>query len=324
VDDKALSKTGVVINPKAGRGRGKGLALAATLATQNAKADVVVLQSFADLIPALEGFANTGVTDIFISSGDGTIHAIQTWLAESSHLKTLPRLCLLPHGTTNMTAADLGFQRRSIADQADFINSPTAVETRQRLTLRVVNPKDHGPVHGMFFGTGAVAEATRYCQVAFNDKGVGGNLATFATLTTVLAKTVFLQPNANDPNRFDKPYDITLHCDGQLQCSGPQLLMLATTLNKLILGTKPFWGGATGGLRTTTLPYPVPSIPRWLLPIMYGSEQRKYPAGSTSTACHSCEVTSPTSFVIDGEFYQAPEGEALRLECGPQMEFIIA
>jgi diacylglycerol kinase (ATP) len=59
---------------------------------------------------------------------------------------------------------------------------------------------------------------------------VGGNLATFATLASALGKTMFFKPNANDPNRFDKPYPITLKTDGKLQRQGPQLLMLATTL----------------------------------------------------------------------------------------------
>jgi diacylglycerol kinase (ATP) len=319
-----MSRVGVIINPKSGRGRGKGLALATALQQQNSKADMVVLHTFAELYSGLQRFAASGVTDIFISSGDGTIQAIQTWIAESGQFKTLPRLCLLPHGTTNMTAADLGFKRKSIDAQAQFIAAPIAQETRSRHTVRVVNPKDRGPLHGMFFGTGAVSEATRYCQVAFNDKGVGGNLATFATLASALGKTMFFKANPQDPNRFDKPYNITLKTDGREQCNGPQLLMLATTLDKLILGTKPFWGGATAPLRTTTMPYPVPTIPRWIWPVMFGSETRKSPPGSTSIACHTCEVTSPTSFVIDGEFYDAPSNAPLRLETGPKIDYIVA
>lgn len=324
MDDKTLNRVGVIINPKSGRGRGKGQALASTLANQKNQTDVVILNNFGDLFPGLTRFASTEVTDIFISSGDGTIQAIQTWIAESGQFNTLPRLCLLPHGTTNMTAADLGFQRNSIDEQARFIAAPSLKEIRARHTVRVANPKDRGPLHGMFFGTGAVSEATRYCQVAFNDKGVGGNMATFATLATVLSKSLFLAPNPNDPNRFDKPYDISLRCDGIEKCSGQQLLMLATTLDKLILNTRPFWGGASAPLRTTTFPYPVPSIPRWLLPVMFGQETRKSPPGSTSTACKSCEVTSSTSFVIDGEFYDAPTNEPLRLEAGPLIDYIVA
>jgi diacylglycerol kinase (ATP) len=323
MDDQTLS-TGVIINPKSGRGRGKGLALAEQLKSSNTSADVLVLNTFGDLFPGLERMAAAKVSDLFISSGDGTIQAIQTWIAESGKFAKLPRLCLLPHGTTNMTAADLGFRHRSIPDQATFINAVEPKELRARHTVRVANPKGRGPLHGMFFGTGAVSEATRYCQVAFNDKGVGGNWATFATLVSIASKTLFTAPNPNDPDRFDKPYPITLEVDGKEIVSGQQLMMLATTLDKLILGTRPFWGGASHAMRTTTFPYPVPSIPRWLLPIMYGSENRKTPPGATSTACSSCRVTCPTSFVIDGEFYDAPTDEPLRLELGPKLDYIVA
>jgi diacylglycerol kinase (ATP) len=323
MDDQAVT-TGVIINPKSGRGRGKGMALAEQLKSVSTKADVLLLNSFCDLYPGLERMAASGVSDIFISSGDGTIQAIQTWIAESGRFQKLPRLCLLPHGTTNMTAADLGFRRKSILDQADFINNIIAKNIRARHSVRVVNPKGRGPLHGMFFGTGAVSEATRYCQVAFNDKGVGGQWATFATLASAVGKTVFSAPNPKDPDRFDKPYPITLDVNGKSVTSGTQLMMLATTLEKLILGTRPFWGGASAPLRVTTFPYPVPSVVRWMLPIMYGGENRKAPAGSTSTACTSCAVTCPTSFVIDGEFYDAPNDEPLRLELGPKLDYIVA
>lgn len=319
-----MTRSGVIINPRSGRGRGKGLALASALRAENAPADVCVLDDFAALIPSLERMASNRVENLFISSGDGTVQAIQTWLAEKKAFAKMPSLCLLPHGTTNMTAADLGFQRRNIADQASFISNPTAQQTRSRHTIRVANPRHGQAQHGMFFGIGAVSEATRYCQVAFNDKGVGGNWATFATLATVAGKSIFLAPNSSDPNRFDKPYDITLDVDGERLCQGPQLLMFATTLDKLILHARPFWGGVAAPIRTTVIPYPVPSIPRWIWPIMYGREQRTVPPGAVSRSCLNCEVTSPTPFVIDGEFHDSPLHEPLRLETGPKFEYLIA
>ena len=319
-----MSRVGVIVNPGSGRGRGKGLALAELLKA-TPTVDVVVLAKFPEIYPALERFAAQGVMELFISSGDGTVQAIQTWLAESKAFAMFPRLCLLPHGTTNMTAADLGFKRRNINEQAAFIGSPTPQETAERPTVRVANPAHGKPQHGMFFGTGAVSEATRYCQTAFNDKGVGGNWATFATLATVLSKSVFIKPNPHDPNRFDKPYPITVKIDGQTLCHGDQLMMLATTLKKLILGAKPFWGGSDGGpLRVTTMPYPIPSIPRWIIPSLYGSEARKYPPGALSRACTTCEVATATSFVIDGEFHDAPKDQPLRLETGALFRYITA
>jgi diacylglycerol kinase (ATP) len=317
-----MRKSAAIINPRSGRGNGRGQMLAEALKAKGAE-NLCVLQNFEELYPALQRFAAAGVEDLFISSGDGTVQAIQTWLAEQKAFRIQPRLCLLPHGTTNMTAADLGFRRRRISDQVDFITAPNPKQMRHRHTVRAANPKNCKPQHGMFFGTGAVSEATRYCQVMFNDSGVHGSFATFATLASVVGKTVFSRPNLSDPNRFDKPYAITVTADGQHLCSGQQLLMLATTLEKLILGSKPFWGGASAPLRLTVMPYPVPSVVRWLIPSLYGSENRTAPPGAISRAAQTCEVDCKTSFVLDGEFYHPPDQGPLLLETGPSFEYIV-
>lgn len=319
-----MTPVGVIINPSSGRGRGKGLKLLETLrASPASHVDVLVLDDFSKLMPGLSRFAGAGISDLFISSGDGTIQAVQTWLAEERAFKQAPRLCLLPHGTTNMTAADLGFRRNDIAGQAQFIADVAPRQVKSRHTVRIVNPRDRGPLHGMFFGTGAVAEATRYCQVAFNDKGIGGDFATFATLASVLAKSLFRAPDRNDKDRFDRPFNITVKSEDQTLCSGEQLLMLATTLDKLILGTRPFWGGATAPLRVTTMPYPVPSIIRWLVPSLYGGENRKGAPGSVSRAVNACTVTCDVPFVLDGEFYEPQPGQPLKLEAGPRFDYIV-
>jgi diacylglycerol kinase (ATP) len=318
-----MTRTAVIINPRAGRGRGKGLALAEQLRSDH-DIDVTILENFEMLFPSLQRLTQNGTERLFISSGDGTVHAILTWLAEYVAAHKLPQLCLLPHGTTNLTAADLGFRNRNITRQAAFVSNGTPIEIHSRPTVRVVNPKRGVPLHGMFFGTGAIPEATRYCQIAFNDRGVGGSWATFATLAKAAAKTILSKPDPTDPNRFDKPHDIELLIDGNVVCKGPQLLMLATTLNKLILNSKPFWGGAEKPMRTTVIPYPLPSPMRWLWPALFGSEARRAPPGSQSVSCTACIVTSDTEFVIDGEFYDAPDNEPLRIETGPVFQYLIA
>jgi diacylglycerol kinase (ATP) len=314
-------RAGLIVNPKAGKSSGKGTALAARLRS-SPEVSVKLIDRFEELPRLVDDCARDGVTDLFISSGDGTIHAIMTELAERRPFANLPRLCLLPHGTTNLTAADLGFRHRDVDAQASFIATLQPTDLRQRPTLRVVNPKDGRPRHGMFLGTGAVSEATLYCQRAFNAKGVKGSWATFATLASTVGRSMFTAPNPDDLTRVDRPFPISLSADGKPICQGNQLLLLATTLEKLILGTKPFWGGHTAPLRATVVPYPVPNLARWLLPIMFGKEDRRVPQGTVSVCGKVLEVASTGSFVIDGEFFDAPAEAPLRIETGPTFSFI--
>ena len=318
-----MKKAGILINPNSGRGNGLGLALAERFG-HNKNVILSVLQDFSDLLPNLYEMAKHDVTDLFISSGDGTVHAVQTMLAEKAIFKTLPRLCLLPHGTTNLTAADIGFRQTKITAQVDFINALAFSDLRIRPTIRVLNAKDGIIRHGMSLGSGAAAAATRYAQIAFNDRGVKGNFANFAIIAGGIAKTMLLPTNNNDPTRFDNPHEIAVHHNGITICQGPQLMTISTTLEKLFFNTKPFWGGKTGAIRTSIFPYPVPNLLRWLKPMLYGDERRKVPSGAISFSADQFEIAAAEPFVIDGEFFEGPAQGLLKVETGPAFTYICA
>jgi len=88
-------KRGVIVNPKSGRS-GKGLALARML-KGHPQIVLRVLEDFTSLPPILDEMSAADVDELFISSGDGTVHAVQTDLAERRPFAVLPQLALLPH-----------------------------------------------------------------------------------------------------------------------------------------------------------------------------------------------------------------------------------
>ena len=116
----------------------------------------------------------------------------------------------------------------------------------------------------MFLGTGAVATATRFCQDAVHRAGLTGDWASFATLATAVSRALLTRANPSDETRIDRPYPIGVTVGNVVVAQAPQLLLLATTLDRLILGTRPFWGVKREPIRLSLLPYPVPSISRWL------------------------------------------------------------
>lgn len=314
-------KAGLIVNPRSGSASGKGLALAERLKSRP-HVHVRIIERFEALPQMIAAMANEGVTDLFISSGDGTIQAIQTELAERSPFATLPRLCLLPHGTTNMTAADLGFRNKSLDAQAALILNPQPADVQARSTLRIANPADNRVRHGMFLGTGAIRAATEYCQTEFNARGIKGNWPVFRTLAGALARTLFSRPDPSDETRFDRPFAMSIHADGREVANGTQLLMLATTLEKLVLGARPFRERGEGAIRSMVLPYPLPNLLRWTLPLLYGSGSGALPAGAVSTRGQSFHVETVAGYVLDGEFFEGPTGEPLRIETGPLFSYV--
>ena len=67
-----MKRAGLLINPNSGKSSGKGLGLAEMLKS-NTQISIRILEKFEQLPGFLDEFANAGVTDLFISSGDGTI-----------------------------------------------------------------------------------------------------------------------------------------------------------------------------------------------------------------------------------------------------------
>ena len=316
-----MARAGVIINPGSGRGNGKGLALQSHL-RKSGHITVRVLDDFTRLTPYMHEMEKEGITDLFISSGDGTVQAVQSLLAERPIFKTMPRIGILPHGSTNLTAVDLGFKHRNIRAQADHIINLNPREFKMRQSLRILNPRDGAIRHGMTLGLGASSEGTYYAQTAFNDNGMKGPMANFATIAGTVVKSAFTKADPNDQTRIDRPYNMMVRHGQDTICDGPQLMMIATMLDKTFFNIRPFWGGKTAPIRLSVFPYPVPNLMRWLLPLMYGGENRKVPDGAISKSVENFSVKSEHRYVLDGEFFYGPENAELKVEVGPEFTFI--
>jgi diacylglycerol kinase (ATP) len=317
--------SGVIINPYASRRNRRGLALAERLKGVPG-VSVAMLERFSGLPGILQNFAGQGVDTVFISSGDGTVHAVQTELAERNPFAGLPRLAILPHGTTNMTAADLGVRAKKLDRQLALISDARAAPTwKTRPTVKVANPDDGRVRHGMFLGTGGIWRGVRFCQDRVHATGLKGDWATGITLAAGLASAGLASAVLNwaraGEDRLDRPYHMRIEADGERLIDSLQVVFLATTLDRLILGTRPFWGGATAPLRATAIAHPPPSL-RYARAVLYGGEERDVPAQCRSFAARKIAVSVGCPFVMDGEIFDGPDNQPLRIETGPEFTYL--
>jgi hypothetical protein len=319
-------KAGLVINPLSARNGRKGKALAKAMERVH-EVPFRLLQNFDQLAEILEDLALQGVELLVVSGGDGTLQAVQTQLAESKIFKKLPRLAILPHGTTNMTAADVGLRQINPEKVAELLSRPgylrRATDVRTRHTLKVENLHGVPTQHGMFFGTGAIYRAVLLAQREVHGMGMKGNLANSVTLVSALARAMFSRASENDPDRMDRGYAMTITADGETKASFDQLLFLATTLDRLILGMRPFWNCDPDRLRATAIAYPHPSIVRYLLPVMYGAPDRNLPAPDfMSFSADTIGLATQSTLVIDGELFEAPAEGEIKISTGPNFEYL--
>jgi diacylglycerol kinase-like protein len=314
---------GLIINPLSGRGSGRGERLLHAL-RGTPGIEIAVLHDFSELPAILDRLAKIGVDVLAISSGDGTIHAIQTLLAEASPFPHAPKLVLLSHGTANMSAGTLGLNRpmHEIARLLRDRNSLEALNHVKRPTLKVSNAADGKTRHGMFLGTGAVYEATAYCQRIIQRTGVMGSAAIVATFMRTFTQALSSRRSPPAGPSIIRKYELRVTADGREKFSSGGLLFLATTLDRLVLQTRPFWGGQSAPIRATVISYPVRNVARWLLTGLYGSEHRRMPQEATSFCATSLEIHGSTPYVMDGEFFHPSPNLPLHVETGPDFIYL--
>jgi diacylglycerol kinase (ATP) len=179
-----------------------------------------------------------------INGGDGTVQAVLTRLLEGRAFETVPDVAILARGTANTTAANIGLRGGAAAGLARLLaavrDGTIGARIVERPILRLENIRGKGPQRGMMFGAGAVQGAIELCRREIYARGLRGNLGIGVTLAGLLLATVFRTRNYG----VLRGHEIAVSLDGGVENRRSRLLVLATTLHRLILGSRPFWNYA--------------------------------------------------------------------------------
>jgi hypothetical protein len=112
--------------------------------------------------------------------------------------------------------------------------------------------------------------------------------------------------------------------DGRPVQGGPHLGIVASTLDHLFLGIRPFWGAESGRVRCTALGY----SPRWLLlamvPALRGRRGRFVTPenGYTSYNGDLLDLEIDAGFTLDGELFDAGPGTHVRITAPATASFL--
>jgi hypothetical protein len=98
----------------------------------------------------------------------------------------------------------------------------------------------------MFFGTAAIEQGIRFCRARVHTLGLRGELGAGLALAAVLLGLARGRPVVT-------PVPIATASDGGSPERRDHLALLVTTLERLVLGLRPFWGPGTGPLHYTAV-----------------------------------------------------------------------
>ncbi len=315
-------RVGILHNPLSGRNKRKPN-LFQDVFLQHPEVAKAEIHTPTDILEALQAFAQEQVDCVVVIGGDGTIQAAMGALFHHHPFPLMPSLALLPAGTANLMAGDVGLGKfepktlEQLLTEAQFSNPQTYTETRPILRIRF--PEEREPLHGMFFGAGAIYHGT---QLGLQTKQSIGRLGEWGAGMILLK---FLFALATGSRKGLNPIRARVTAGEKRSAEEEYLVLLVTTLDRLFLGIKPFWNNNPGSLRFTSLRVPYRYLWRVLPKLLRG---KSHPLatinhGYLSENLPEIRLSFDSGFVLDGEVYTSSKPqEPLILDSPGELSFV--
>lgn len=272
---------------------------------------------------ALEDFAREGVGVVVTNGGDGTVQAVLTELLVNKPFLRVPPIAVLPCGMTNMTAADVGPRGdaakslRRLIDLAQ--NGMIERHLIRRHVLKVENIAGHSTQCGMAFGTAGIVRGVEVCQAKVHSRGLESDWANVVTLVGMVLGWI-LSGGRGETFRGET---IAVSVDGGAARRGPLALALATTLDRLILNTRPFWNQGGGPVRFTSIADPPRRLLRYLGKILYGPPHRSFPDDTyVSRGANRVSFEMECAFTLDGQMFEPERDKPVVVSAADEVDFV--
>ena len=319
-----MIRVGLLSNPRSHRNK-QGLAAIERAVRDRPFALHRIVTGPAEIDAALDDFARQDVGLVVINGGDGTVQAALTTLFGRRPFAEPPRLAILRGGMTNLIAVDVGLRgtrERSLPrllDRAAQGRLDDAMVTRR--LLRVEQEPGAEPQFGMFFGTAAMCRAAEICRTELEPRGVEASVATATMIARVMADSLL---GRYGDGSLLSGYRIGVGFDGANRAEEQDwLLIVMTTLDRLSLNSRPYWGReADGGVRFTGIHYPPRDFVRAVPVILYGRTRASLGPDYVSRNAHSVSLAMQCPYTLDGEMFQPAPNRPVIVSDGGAARFV--
>jgi hypothetical protein len=317
-----MPKIGLISNPQSRRNR-RGLDEIDEVVAGAPDVFHVATDGCDALDETLSEFARQDVGVIVISGGDGTVQTLLTRLFEGPRFERMPSLAILPRGTANTTAADVGLRGKTAAGLARLITAARdgtlADHVVERPILRIENLQGGAPQRGMMFGAGAIPDVIEFCCREIYARGFPGKFGMGVALAGVLLGAVARRRG----NGVLRSHAIGVALDGGRERHADRLLVLATTLERLMLWSRPFWSYDGQPIRYTSIAYPPERLVRSAPKVLYGWRRQTLPPEVyQSQGAWRVAVRVDSPFTVDGEMFLPSPDRPLVITAADHARFI--
>lgn len=312
---------GFLVNPLSGRIRKRGDAIMRELGgIPNAICREV--SNEAEIHASVDSFLEADIDLLVVVGGDGTVQGVLNHLFAMQPGPKWPVLTIIPGGTTNMTALDLGIEGTPeclLRRLRQCLLTPKSPAFLQRHVL-CIEQAGYAKVYGMFFGLGLIARAVIFSQGKIKKLGVTGEIYSAIIMLGYLAGVLIgLREGSWAPARVS-----TIEGDGKPQRATYSFIFVST-LDRLLFGMRPYWGQEPQPLHVTFVKQqrkrPLRSI--WTLLSGRGNTL-KQEDGYRSCNTSALELVIDDDYIVDGESFRAAgQNGPLRITAAGPVCFLV-
>ena len=278
------------------------------------------VQTPANVASALADFARQEVNVLVVNGGDGTVQAVLTSLFHLKPFEILPLLAVLRSaGTTSMIAGDIGLKgirHRALQQLFSWSGAQNGKAViLKRPVLRVQVPGKENPVYTMFLGAAGIYQATHFYHQKIHTIGLRGEVGPGVTLAR------FAMAMAFKDRKVLSAVPVTTRLDHNPPEAGNYFAVLVTTLERLFLGLRPFWGTESKPLHYTAIGSRPYRFGRLLPSLLKGRRSPHItPAnGYISHNADQIQLNLDSGFALDGQLYKpdCPQDPVVVTDGGP-------
>jgi diacylglycerol kinase (ATP) len=299
----ASRRIGLIINPRSHANKADPIQMDAVLA-RHPEISRASPTNAAALHETLRRFASDRIEILVISGGDGTVRDVLSALA-TNDFSFLPEIAILSAGNTNLAGRVLGSPGHGGRALEKLIGATTNNRARRRtcpiLQVSWIGEPARPPVCGFLFGAAAFTEAKRIAAVSIERRGIHQGLAVAMAFAATVVTALF-----GRSRKMSDGAQMEVCIDGGSPDDARRFLMLATTLDSLMLGLWPFWGHGRGAIRWLNIDAPPLRLSAALWAVLL-RRPREWMAksGYRSGRADSLRIRMEQPFILDGEAFDA-------------------
>jgi hypothetical protein len=172
---------------------------------------------------------------------------------------------------------------------------------------------------GTFFGTGVVTDAVRYFRTSVRDRGPAGEWSSFSSIRFVLTDLFRHGPDSGGVQQLG----------ARIDSGAPHLheavLCLITSLERLVLGSRPYWNASAGPLRWTIVEVEARRfwLRMWRVIMGRPGAVLREDEGYFSGGVERAELKFDGPFVVDGELYESSADHPITVTTDRTLRWIV-